>query len=388
MLEFLSNLLGSGGGAIGGNLPFGQSANQGFNISDLFKNKLFLQYLSAAGQDIASGNPISTNTNATTQQQIGSQNMAKLMSNLISNGGKMTIDNENVKMNAPVSAFGGNTGLGSNTMSMDKPVSTQQSSAVKNTGGDMLSMLNPSGGQSLSINPADLAGLSPQDISQALQLKLNFDALQQQKVRDAFNMMMGMSKGEKVPTSIQEFEYAKANGYPGDYASWVKEGPAMYKEWQAAVADGYEGKFQDYLKWRLPLSKPETNINLGDIASKKRTEAQVKEESYTFSHDYVADLDKIKNSAEFESAADAYATTTQTKEIGSKTNFTDEERATNDARYEELRSDWKRDQLIDRVENQLRKVGTIVKAEQIGNEVEWTVKVDGQLRKFRYAVSQ
>lgn len=82
-------------------------------LTNLLQNKLFLQYLAGAGADISAGNPLMTNVNAITQQNIQSQNFMKLLQNMlggeIPEGGKMTMDSKGMKMDIPSSALKGDS---------------------------------------------------------------------------------------------------------------------------------------------------------------------------------------------------------------------------------------------------------------------------------------
>ena len=55
-------------------------------LGSLLENKLFLQYLAGAGADISAGNPIGQNVNAITQQNIQSQNFAKMLAKMMGKG--------------------------------------------------------------------------------------------------------------------------------------------------------------------------------------------------------------------------------------------------------------------------------------------------------------
>ena len=74
-------------------------------MSDLLQNKLFLQYLAGAGQDIGSGNAIGTNVNAVTNQAITAQNFSKLLAQLMADAndsttpGKVTTDGKKLTYN-------------------------------------------------------------------------------------------------------------------------------------------------------------------------------------------------------------------------------------------------------------------------------------------------
>jgi len=83
------------------------------NLNDLFTNKLFLQYLTAGGSDLLSGNPFGTNVNAVTNQNIASQNFMKLMQQLLSGDEtKATIGKDGMKLQLPAAALTGGAGAG------------------------------------------------------------------------------------------------------------------------------------------------------------------------------------------------------------------------------------------------------------------------------------
>lgn len=52
-------------------------------MSDLFQNKLFLQYLANAGGAMSAGEPIGPALNQVTQQNISAQNFAKMLAQLM-----------------------------------------------------------------------------------------------------------------------------------------------------------------------------------------------------------------------------------------------------------------------------------------------------------------
>jgi len=85
-------------------------------LSNLFQNKLFLQYLAGAGQDIASGEAIGTNVNAITQKAIAAQNypkqqayylklLSEMLRGKVPEGGKVVTDSKGVKIDVPASAL-------------------------------------------------------------------------------------------------------------------------------------------------------------------------------------------------------------------------------------------------------------------------------------------
>lgn len=57
---------------------------------------------------------------------------------------------------------------------------------------------------------------------------------------------------KESPTSVQEYEYAKTQGYTGSYQDWVglkgaKESPTSVQEYEYAKTQGYSGSYQDWV---------------------------------------------------------------------------------------------------------------------------------------------
>jgi hypothetical protein len=100
--------IGAGGGEAGG---MGGLAN-------LLQNKLFLQYLSSAGGALSKGDPAGGALDAVTQQNISSQNFAKLLAKMLSGnvpeGGAVKMTDKGLSLNVPQSMLSqsGFSGLG------------------------------------------------------------------------------------------------------------------------------------------------------------------------------------------------------------------------------------------------------------------------------------
>ena len=87
------------------------------DLSSLMQNRLFLQYLSGAGQDISAGRPIGQNVNTITQQAIAAksqavtnkkmmQMLADMMSGKLTPGSSIKMsDKGDMTMNLPKSAL-------------------------------------------------------------------------------------------------------------------------------------------------------------------------------------------------------------------------------------------------------------------------------------------
>uniref|UniRef100_A0A6H1ZU39 Uncharacterized protein n=1 Tax=viral metagenome TaxID=1070528 RepID=A0A6H1ZU39_9ZZZZ len=82
------------------------------DINNLLSNKLLLQYLSGAGAAISAGQPAAPALNQVTQQNISTQNFAKLLAQVmggkkVPEGTKMSIDHKGFKFEGPRNILGG-----------------------------------------------------------------------------------------------------------------------------------------------------------------------------------------------------------------------------------------------------------------------------------------
>ena len=177
--------------SVGGAGPGLESGESG--LSSLLQNRLLLQYLSGAGEAISAGQPVGPELNKITQQELLSraatkkqmtttENFNKLLGQMLSGGGKLSLDKDNLSIKAPTSAL--------NQMSLndeqEAPSLINQSGnlptllkgTMPNENQELLNILNPSSSP-LDIPSADLAGLTPEHIVQALQLKFMQDKLRQ-----------------------------------------------------------------------------------------------------------------------------------------------------------------------------------------------------------------
>ena len=144
-------------------------------LGDLFKNKLFLQYLSSAGGAMSNGQPVGGALNNVTQQQIQNTNYVDMLSKIL--GGKnpgtsAKIDDKGLTINmareTPVGVPGPDPGTTGIPKMMDSPMTPPVKSS------------NPAG---VDVNPfvsglpnfsaSELAGLTPELITQALGFKAN-----------------------------------------------------------------------------------------------------------------------------------------------------------------------------------------------------------------------
>jgi len=185
------------------------------NISNLLQNKLLLQYLAGAGADISAGQPIGQNVNLITQQNIAAQNfmglLAKMLKGEVPEGGKVTIDNKGTKITVPKE---------STTMPAPLRSAIEGSQLPGGSGIDWtdprnlskLGVLNPSA--SPAIGGAELAGLTPANISQALTGAISVEALKQKKLTDLVDMAYRRALTEQALANVEKARKPEALDQP------------------------------------------------------------------------------------------------------------------------------------------------------------------------------
>ena len=169
------------------------------DLNSLLQNKMFLQFLSAGGQDIMQGTG-GANLGGAVQQNIASQNFMKMMSKMLAGdipeGGKITIDGKGMtQLNVPSLLFG---------------EKSESPSLIPSTGGTsqstqmptMDNYLNPSNSQP-GYSASDLAGLTPENLSAIMGMKLTQEDLGRKKVSDVFDMMY---KGMSLKSKQSQFD--------------------------------------------------------------------------------------------------------------------------------------------------------------------------------------
>lgn len=270
--EGISSMLGAGAAP---ELAAASAGGGGFGdvMSKLFGNKLFLQYLSAAGQDVVSGNPIGTNVNAVTQQNISAQNYSKLLNRMlggyIPEGGKIVSDSKGMKLDIPKSALETSGGQGTGSL-----MSAQTTTVPKFDS----QFLNPFDSSQSEIPAADLAGLTPNDISTALNARFTRDQIERKSVND---LMDHMIKAKELSLKIEEsdrtpatksYEYATRQGYKGTFEDWEKKAITGHmNDYEAAVKSGYK---EPFWKWMLDMAKAGA-INLGEKVTEKKAMSEL-----------------------------------------------------------------------------------------------------------------
>ena len=170
----------------------------GGGLESLLQNKLFLQYLSAAGSDLSTTGQLGAGVAGVTSQNIQSQNFMKLLQQMLGGqvpGGKLSADDKGIKFDVPKSALGDTFNIKEGLAPTNTPVApTGQTLPI----GGQVSAANPFAPGQLDINAADLAGLTTQDISSAIGMRMQQDQLGQKRISDVMDMLY---KGQMIQES-------------------------------------------------------------------------------------------------------------------------------------------------------------------------------------------
>lgn len=351
--ELLAGSSGGGGG-------FGGFGGGGDFITKLLENKLFLQYLSGAGSAIQEGKPVASALNNITQQNISAQNYATVLKKLLgkalgpdestaklsSKGLSFDLPNSTLPESIKGGAFLGPNPLGSAGATAPTNVddsgitgSSTLAKVMKNyeTPSTNTGLVSPFAGSTLGeINASDLAGLTPKDISDAFGNSLAVERMKQlsatnaaeiaykkthgkllesiigehtpmfeipgtdvKLTRDEYIQWMKASRtpGERT-AEIKNFEYAKANGYTGNFGDWInsKENSDL-KNYDKAVSQGYTGTFREY---QLEMKRAgATRISLGEKLEEKKEMGKLQGQLYFTNPDWTKDLDKHMKDFDF-----------------------------------------------------------------------------------------
>lgn len=277
-----------------------------------FENNLFLSFLSQGG---ASLNPNFAGLNQLVQQNIGAQNYAKLINSIIGGGGKLSMDKDNFSLKGPSSMLGKRgpdlpSGYAtpqapqpsrldleySPTLARTPAASTTSATTMSPENLLMMALLNPSASPLGAVSGADLAGLTPQDISQALQLKMAGEEIRRKSINDLLDLAvksetLDIQRSKLGRTGeIDTYEYAVRQGFRGTIEDWQNvKFTNLEKHYRDAIAQGYTGTLREYA---LEMAKAGA-INLGDIRARTEAVADIKTKKYfTDPEGLSADLEK------------------------------------------------------------------------------------------------
>ena len=288
-------------------------------VSNLANNKLLWQYLAAASNDIGSGKPIGANVNAVTQQNIAAQNYAKMLQKLLAGGGKVSMDKESVTIKHPVTAGNplgeggqaGTPGLATGDRGPageNAPVPPSQTNPAPASNQALsLGALNPSASPLGDFSGSDLAGLTPQDISSALGLKLKVQDMENSSVTEAARNVLAQRKleieqaklgQEKDTADVKNYQYAVAQGYKGSFMEFKNSAETTtVKDYEYAKSQGYTGSYE---QWRTEIAKAGgTNISIDTKTEEMKAKNKLSGQLYFGSGKHLEDLQKAKNSDNF-----------------------------------------------------------------------------------------
>jgi hypothetical protein len=316
MANFLSSLFG------GGNTS-GDVSGGGGGLGDLFQNKLFLQYLAGAGQDIGSGNPLGTNVNAVTNQNIQTQNFAGLLQHMLGGGvpgGKVVADDKGVKFDVPKSALSQdipnlNDQDGTKATGSVTPTQNPTSNVNPNLGqqnllrslllGGGIGTTNPFVTDMPKMTPSDLAGLTPQNIALAFQVK---------QAQDEMNIKALSGAKEKLPVDQQNYLLAKQEGFKGSFIDFKDAAKTIHqKDYEAARSSGYGGSFQQWLMDMRKAGAGSTTVNLTTKLAEKKAFGDLKGQLYFADPEWVDDVNKYMSSPTIQDSLFTSKNPTQTR---------------------------------------------------------------------------
>jgi hypothetical protein len=184
-------------------------------MSNPLENNMVLYYLNALGSGLAGPDDPMQQVGAVTKQTIAAQSQMNLIKKFLSGGGNLSQKEGKINYTGDVSAFltgDEKSALGTVAPSaLTEDVGNLYKPKAAPGGGGMdaskLMLMNLLGGgnalnpsdSSLDVSGADLVGLTPENITQALQLKLAKESLEQKKLSDIYKMIQTPQPGPAAP---------------------------------------------------------------------------------------------------------------------------------------------------------------------------------------------
>lgn len=291
-----------------------QQPNKGIlgNIGELFKNPLFLQYLSGAGGAVSSGQPVGAALGGITQQNISSQNFMKLLKRMLGGdipiGASITHNETGTRINMPKTALtSGPDDVTDSSLSAAQIGQGPTFSGAENISASPrpntavtsnIGLLSPFVSSQPDISASDLAGVTPEMISQALQLKMEQVRLGQMSIKDAAEIMHLQQLGEYYKSQsaenisqsevakaredrqmlefltkdertelVKNFEYAQTTeggGFVGSIAEFKNSSDSG--EWNNYLKTKTQGNKQSFMDYQVGLRKAGATTIGGEVA--------------------------------------------------------------------------------------------------------------------------
>lgn len=267
-------------------------------IENLLQNKLFLQYISAAGAGLAEGGGagMAQAVGGVTQQNIATQNYSKMQQQ------QMKMLSEILRGELPAGASVKKSPDGKSTFSLPSMdgLRSEEAETVFPGGAKPLSgsaygggLLNPSDDQPGTSGP-DLAGLTPQDLSRALSGAVNVNQLVQ--TSDILRQKVDVARQNAGQTDdIKEYHYAISQGYDGSLSDFMNNTKSLgIKDYEYAKDQGYKGSLYD---WKTQIAKfGATRINMSEKVETKKRLGEIKGQLRFDSGDFSGDIEKHMSS--------------------------------------------------------------------------------------------
>jgi len=244
-------------------------------------------YASTLGQGLMNPDDPMQGVAEATKQQIATQNYMKMIKTMLAGGGKFTMDKDKFKLDAPSALLGDELFKDSvPDVAMNIPgggqTGTQQNFLKQ-------SFLNPSDSP-LGVSSADLVGLTPENISQALQLKFAGEEVERKKLSDVLDIAYKqkvLGAKDTRTSDIKNYEYARQQGFKGSFEDFQNIAETTHKkDYDEAVKSGYKGTFND---WMLEMAKAGA-INFGEIAEREIGKGLGKGQAKVMSPDFAQDV--------------------------------------------------------------------------------------------------
>jgi len=249
-----------------------------------------------------------------TKQTIATKSYMDMVKQMLAGGGKFSMDKDKFKLDAPSALLGDDLFKDAPAgTAMNAPTGTGTASTPgggDGTGMDMskLMMLNLLGGGTLNpsasplnISGVSLAGLTPENISQALQLKLMSEEVGRKKLSDIYKMMQPTKVEDPRTTKIKNYEYYKTQEeLAGRKAKSIEEWDAgLVRErrlYDEAVASGMIKEENPFHEWLFDLRKAGRDvISIGEQAVQRgRGKGQAEVMAPGFAQSVKVDLMKDK----------------------------------------------------------------------------------------------
>jgi len=294
----------------------------GQGLGNALQNKLILQYLSGIGGAMSAGQPVGPAMNAITQQNIQSQNLMKLLKQMLGpDKTKGTFDSSGMTVKIPNEAMSEmlqGTGPGGVWEGLAAPLGTPKSMTTPAQEGSRPTTINPftySQSNLDGISPSDLAGLTSQDIMGTFGLKQQAMA----NATEAAYKESLMRKAEQPDTLDTEFPVPVPEIGKVTHREWSAL-PTEDKSYALYVAGARNAGVKDIMtkeNWkaatptekerflRSAMSDPKlmkaakelatagaTSISVGELVNRKEALEEVERRSSVMKPDYFSKIEK------------------------------------------------------------------------------------------------